>query len=146
MSEVDAIVVLTVGRSRATTHFHLKWAKTLGERVLVLASCRNESGVAMIQEAAAINKERVELLTYTGQTDTVTDQISQEVIEHTSAILGFKRRSFLPVEKRVSIAMFIQTYLKEISKTNSFDYRNRIHETTTYTIEDWVNAGYQVSL
>ena len=92
MSEVDAIVVLTVGRSRATTHFHLKWAKTLGERVLVLASCRNESGVAMIQEAAAINKERVELLTYTGQTDTVTDQISQEVIEHTSANSGLQTK------------------------------------------------------
>ena len=83
MSEVDAIVVLTVGRSRATTHFHLKWAKTLGERVLVLASCRNESGVAMIQEAAAINKERVELLTYTGQTDTVLKTKYPEGIQHT---------------------------------------------------------------
>ena len=86
MSEVDAIVVLTVGRSRATTHFHLKWAKTLGERVLVLASCRNESGVAMIQEATAMNKDQFELLAFANGDETdAQDQISQEVIEINSA-------------------------------------------------------------
>ena len=114
MSEVDAIVVLTVGRSRATTHFHLKWAKTLGERVLVLASCRNESGVAMIQEAAAINKERVELLTYTDKVIRLQTKYHKKSLNVPRLILLQTMVVF--VGKRVSIVMFIQTYLKEISK------------------------------
>ena len=85
MSEVDAIVVLTVGRSRATTHFHLKWAKTLGERVLVLASCRNESGVAMIRDAAAMNMDRLELLTFSNGGDKDAQAISKELLHRKSS-------------------------------------------------------------
>ncbi|DAC16313.1 MAG TPA: hypothetical protein D7I06_05295 [Candidatus Poseidoniales archaeon] len=141
MSEVDAIVVLTVGRSRATTHFHLKWAKTLGERVLVLASCRNESGVAMIQEATAINKERVELLTYTGQSDTVTDQISQEVIERTSANSELQTMVvFAGGDKSVYCNVYSNLSQGDFKERIHLITETEIHETTTYTIEDWVNA------
>ena len=125
MSEVDAIVVLTVGRSRATTHFHLKWAKTLGERVLVLASCRNESGVAMIQKQRQSTKNEWNFLRILDKLIRLQTKYHKKSLNIPQPILGFKRRSFLPVEKRVSIAMFTNLSHQPDCPKSRNCYRNR---------------------
>ena len=142
MTEIDAIVVLTVGRSRSTTHFHLKWAKTLGKQVLVLASCRNEDGVAIINEVAAIYKHEFELITYTDHCDSVVGLISDEVIA---------RQSFYPEIKTYTIfaggdkAVYCNVFqkLKHSENLSSIEIitEPEMLESTEFTIEDWVIAN-----
>ena len=142
MSEVDAIVVLTVGRSRATTHFHLKWAKTLGERVLVLASCRNESGVAMIQEATAMNTDQFELLAFANGDDSDAQAISKEILQRKSTQPEIKVKIvFAGGNKAVYFSVFqTLTQSKDMGGVDIITEKKML-ESVEFTIEDWVIAN-----
>ena len=142
MTEIDAIVVLTVGRSRSTTHFHLKWAKTLGKQVLVLASCRNEDGVAIINEVAAIYKDKIELITYTEGGDSVVGLISDEVIARQSSHHRIKTYTIFAGGNK---AVYCNTFQKLKNSENLSNIEiitePEMLESIEFTIEDWVIAN-----
>ena len=142
MTEIDAIVVLTVGRSRSATHFHLKWAKTLGKQVLVLASCRNEDGVAIINEVAAIYKDKIELITYTEGSDSVVGLISDEVIARQSSHPRIKTYTIFAGGNK---AVYCNTFQKLKNSENLSNIEiitePEMLESIEFTIEDWVIAN-----
>lgn len=142
MTEIDAIVVLTVGRSRSATHFHLKWAKTLGERVLVLASCRNESGVAMIRDAAAMNTDRLELLTFSNGGDKDAQAISKELLQRKSSQPHIKAKIvFAGGNKAVYFSVFQILAQSKYTENTDIITEEKMLESVEFTIEDWVTAN-----
>ena len=142
MSEVDAIVVLTVGRSRATTHFHLKWAETLGDRVLILASCRDESGVAMIRDAVAMNTDRLELLTFSNGDDKDAQAISKELLQRKSSQPDIKTKIvFAGGNKSVYFSVFQTLAQSKDTENTDIITEETMLESVEFTIEDWVIAN-----